>query len=221
MTILTGSDCALKIRSLKSVDSTQTYLLEGLRSKELHAPIAVVALEQTEGRGSRDNHWISDKGNLFFSFAVLRDTLPDDLKLESSSIYFSMILKEVLAEYGSKVWLKWPNDFYLDEQKIGGTITTLYKDIMICGIGLNVASAPQKSKTLDVTIEISDVLAQYFRLLKSSPSWKQIFSKFELEFYKSQKFFTHIKGRKISLNAVALQYDGSVEYNGEKVYSLR
>lgn len=221
MTTLTVSDYVLKILSLKSVDSTQTYLLDKLKTDQLHAPIAVVASEQTQGRGSRDNRWISYKGNLFLSFALSREMLPDDLKLESSSIYFSMLLKEVLSEQGSHIWLKWPNDFYLDEQKIGGTITTLYDNTVICGMGLNIASAPEQSKTLDVTIEISDILTQYFALLKSCPSWKQIFSKFELEFYKSQKFFTHIKSRKISLQEVVLQYDGSVEYNGEKVYSLR
>ncbi|RUM65428.1 MAG: biotin--[acetyl-CoA-carboxylase] ligase, partial [Sulfurimonas sp.] len=167
----------MKILSLECVDSTQTYVLEGLKSGRLHAPVAVVASEQTRGRGSRDNHWISLKGNLFFSFAVARDTLPDDLKLESSSIYFSMLLKEVLLAQGSHVWLKWPNDFYLEEQKIGGTITTLHNDIVICGIGLNMAAAPQKSKTLDVSIKKSDILTPYFTLLKSSPSWKQIFSK--------------------------------------------
>ncbi len=221
MTTLTVSDYVLKILSLKSVDSTQTYLLDKLKTDQLRAPIAVLASEQTQGRGSRDNRWISYKGNLFLSFALSREMLPDDLKLESSSIYFSMLLKEVLAAQGSELWVKWPNDLYLDETKIGGTITTLHCDIIICGIGLNVTTAPEQSKTIDVAIEISDVLAQYFKLLKSCPSWKQIFSKFELEFYKSQKFFTHIDGREISLQAVSLQYDGSVEYNGEKVYSLR
>ncbi len=221
MTTLTVSGCVLKILWLECVDSTQTYLLQGLKADRLHAPIAVVASEQTEGRGSRNNHWISLKGNLFFSFALARNTLPDDLKLESSSIYFSMLFKEILAARGSTVWLKWPNDFYVGNQKIGGTITTLYEDIVVCGIGVNMISAPQKFKTLDVSIEISDILTQYFKLLKSSPSWKQIFSKFELEFYKSRKFFTHTKSGEISLQAVVLQYDGSVEYNGEKVYSLR
>ncbi len=221
MTILTVSDCVLKILSLECVDSTQTYLLEKIKAKELHAPIAVVAAEQTDGRGSRDTSWISYRGNLFFSFAVLRDTLPHDLKLESSSIYFSMLLKEVLVKQGSKVWLKWPNDFYLGEQKIGGTLTMLHDNIVVCGIGLNLTSAPQKSEVLDVVIEISDILTQYFALLKSCPSWKQIFSKFELEFYKSRKFSTHINSREISLETVSLKYDGSVEYNGEKVYSLR
>ncbi len=221
MTILTESDWVLKILSLDCVDSTQSYLIERLKSQTVHAPVAVVAAEQRHGRGSRDNSWISHKGNLFVSFAVPREMLPEDLKLESSSIYFSMLLKEILQKHGSNVWLKWPNDFYLGEQKIGGTITTLIENIVVCGIGLNMRSAPQRFETLDVCMDIDDLLTQYFALLKSCPSWKQIFSKFELEFYKSQKFFTHIKGSEISLQAVVLQYDGSVEYNGEKVYSLR
>lgn len=56
-------------------------------------------------------------GNLFFSFVLKRNDLPSDLQIQSASIYFSYILKEVLALEGSKIWLKWPNDFYIDNKK--------------------------------------------------------------------------------------------------------
>ena len=52
---------------------------------------------------------------IFFSFAIKIDELPTDLKLESASIYFAYLLKETLYELGSCVWLKWPNDFYIDD----------------------------------------------------------------------------------------------------------
>ncbi len=221
MTILTESDLALKTISLEQIDSTQTYLLDALKKGTLHAPIAVVASKQTGGRGSRNNDWIGLEGNLFFSFAILKAALPDDLKLESTSIYLSMILKELLVEFGSSVWLKWPNDFYCGDKKIGGTITNVYKDTIVCGIGLNIKFAPEGSSILDIDVETGRLLIQYFNLLKSCPSWKQIFSKFELEFDKSRNYFTHVNSKKISLDAVALQSDGSIAYNGEKVYSLR
>ena len=214
-------DLVLKILWLNEVNSTQTYLLERLKSGELQTPIAVVSKKQNRGKGSRNNEWIGLDGNLFLSFAVAKVSLPDDLKLESTSIYLSMLLKELLNQLGSKVWLKWPNDFYLKDKKIGGTITNIYQDSVVCGIGLNIKLAPEDSDKLDIDVVIDIFLHQYFNFLKSSPSWKQIFSKFELEFDKSRKYFAHINGKNISLEAVTLQSDGSVEYNGEKVYSLR
>ena len=33
--------------------------------------------------------------------------------------------------------IKWPNDFYIDDKKIGGTITNLSGKYVYCGIGTN------------------------------------------------------------------------------------
>jgi BirA family biotin operon repressor/biotin-[acetyl-CoA-carboxylase] ligase len=215
------SDSAVTIHWLEEVDSTQNYLLEALKRGRLKTPVAVVATVQSQGRGSRDNSWIGLEGNLFVSFSILKSTLPSDLKLESTSIYLSMLLKELLCELGSEVWLKWPNDFYLDNKKIGGTITTVYDQSIVCGIGLNLKSAPKGSATLDIDVEIGKLLKKYFNLVKSCQSWKQIFSKFELEFGKSEKYLTHIEDEVVLLGDVTLMSDGSIEVNGEKVYSLR
>ncbi len=135
------SDWAVEILWLDEVDSTQRYLLDELKSKRLKAPICVGTTIQTHGRGSRGNSWIGEEGNFFVSFAIDRSFLPNDLKLESSSIYFAYILKEVLEDLGSKVWLKWPNDFYLGEKKLGGLITNLVGDSLVCGVGINLKNA--------------------------------------------------------------------------------
>jgi hypothetical protein len=39
--------------------------------------------------------------------------LPADLPLASTSIYFSFIMKKRLESMGEALWLKWPNDFYI------------------------------------------------------------------------------------------------------------
>ena len=100
---------------VESVDSTQTYLKSKIKANEISAPHAVVANMQTSGLGSRDNLWEGLEGNLFLSFAMKLDSLPKDLKLESASIYFSYILKMTLSELNSKVLIKWPNDFYIND----------------------------------------------------------------------------------------------------------
>ncbi|MDQ1298897.1 MAG: BirA family transcriptional regulator [Campylobacterota bacterium] len=211
----------MEIHWFDELASTQTYVIEGLKSKALNSPFCVGASLQTQGRGSRGNEWIGEKGNLFISVAINRSQLPDDLKLESSSLYFAFILKEILSTLGSKVWLKWPNDFYLDAQKMGGVITNLVGDSLVCGIGLNLSSAPLNFSKMDIKITAQEVTNNYIRELEKFPSWKQIFSKFELEFLRSKSFVAHVGEMVFRLGDAVLLEDGSLEHNGQRIFSLR
>ncbi|MHC3993996.1 biotin--[acetyl-CoA-carboxylase] ligase [Thiomicrolovo sp. ZZH C-3] len=211
----------MTIRWLERVDSTQRYLVDLLKTGDAALPQAVVADVQDAGRGSRGNSWTGIEGNLFVSFAVERSMLPDDLKLESSSIYFAYLLKSVLEEAGSKVWLKWPNDFYVGGQKIGGTITTLRQNTLVCGIGLNLENAPEGFGVLDIKISREKLLNDYFSRVEGFPKWKQIFRLYALEFDKSRRFQTHNNHHKFSLENAVLCDDGSVMCDGQRIYSQR
>ncbi len=211
----------LQILYLESVGSTQTYLKTLLREEKVQLPFAVVADVQTNGLGSRGNSWTGLEGNLFLSFAISLEELPKDLALESSSIYFAYLLKETLQEMGSEVWLKWPNDFYINNIKTGGMITNISRETLICGVGLNLESAPEQFAKLDIKISKEELLKRYFKKLEKKVLWKQVFSKYKLEFYRSQKFFTHNKSLRISLDEATLNNDGSITSNGERIFSLR
>ncbi len=211
----------MEIFWLSEVDSTQAYLLDALKNKELSVPVCVGATLQTHGRGSRGNNWIGEQGNLFISIAIHRSQLPDDLKLESSSIYFAFILKELLTKLGSQVWLKWPNDFYLDQEKMGGVITNLVGDCLVCGIGMNLFTAPLDFAKMDIEISAQELTNSYVTELKKFPSWKQIFSKYKLEFNRSKSFTTHMDETIFRLEDAILLEDGSLECNGQRIFSLR
>lgn len=216
-----GKDSDLKILYFNSLPSTQLYLKEQLANKKITAPVAVVADMQTSGVGSRNNEWTSQKGNLFLSFAQDMNKLPDDLKLESVSIYFSYILKETLSELGSKVFLKWPNDFYIDRKKIGGMITNVIDDTVVCGVGINLVEAPNGFESLDITINREILIEAYLKKIEKKVLWKQVFSKYKLEFENNKEFFTHSNGKKVSLEFSRLESDGSLNINGERIYSRR
>lgn len=222
----------MEIIYLESVDSTQTYLKEHIKTQGYHKNIAIVTTNQTNGIGSRDNKWESKKGNLFFSFTQNIENLPQDLKLQSASIYFSFLLKNLLLSKKSKVWLKWPNDFYLEEKKIGGTITQLEKDILFCGIGLNLRRVSSDYGYLDIDVDIANLLNEYFTILTQKISWKQVFSQYKIEYELSKKFQVTLKNQKSSLADSILCEDGSILIENqnqasnqrsfsEKVYSSR
>lgn len=211
----------MKIISLDKVDSTHTYLKNYIKTNGYSEPIAIMTTCQTNGIGSRGNNWNGIDGNLFFSFVLNQDNLPNDLQLQSASIYFSYILKIILEEEGSKIWLKWPNDFYINSKKIGGTITSINGKLIYCGIGLNLKEVSSEFGFLDIKIDINNILKLYFERLEKSIFWKHIFSLYEIEFQKSKNFQTTLKNQKVSLNKAVLNKDGSININGSKVFSLR
>ena len=211
----------MEIKYFNTLASTQTYLVEQIQKDTLFAPIAVLTQEQKAGVGSRDNGWTGGEGNFFASIAVKMEDLPEDLPLASASIYFSFIMKQTLEELGENIWLKWPNDFYKNDAKVGGTITQKVNDTFICGIGLNLKKSQNGYTALQNDIRPNILLQKYLLDLSKFPKWKQIFSEFEIEFELSRAFSVHIENYQKSLENASLQLDGSLIIEGKRVYSLR
>ena len=211
----------MEILSFSQLASTQKYLVQQLKDNMLYAPIAIIAAEQNAGVGSRDNEWSGGEGNFFASVAIDLEDLPEDLALNSASIYFSYIMKQVLLELGENIWLKWPNDFYKNDEKIGGTITQKVNNTLVCGIGINLKKSQNGYTALQSDICPKILLEKYLSRLEKFPKWKQIFSEFEVEFELSRKFSVHIESYQTSLGDAQLCNDGSLIIGGKKVYSLR
>jgi len=211
----------LEIYSFDTLNSTQTYLISKLKSGEYKAPCAVITNMQTNGVGSRDNSWIGAKGNFFASFGVNTSSLPSDLPISSMSIYFSWIMRGVLVDLGFDVWLKWPNDFYYKDKKIGGTITKKIDDIVIFGIGLNLKNSQNGFNSLASNIKSVDILDTYIKRLSQYPQWKRVFIEYEIEFKRSRDFSVHIDNKRVSLENAILCKDGSLIIDEKRVFSLR
>lgn len=192
-----------------------------MKEESLKAPVSFLAYEQSAGIGSRDNQWSGGKGNFFASVAIKISTLPPDLPLASASIYFSFIMKQTLLALHENVWLKWPNDFYHNNQKVGGTITQKVKDTIVCGIGINLKNSQNGYRALQSDISPQKLLDHYLARLEKFPLWKQIFSEYEVEFERSRKFPVHIENDQKSLRDASLQEDGSLLIDGKRVFSLR
>ncbi len=211
----------LEIHYFESIDSTQKRLIADIRTQKVIPPVCYYTYKQTDGVGSRNNRWIGIVGNLFFSFALQEKELPPDLPLASISLYFSYLFKTLLVQKGVDVWIKWPNDFYIGEKKCGGCVTNKIKEVVVCGIGLNTYKAPEGFGKVALAIDGYQLLEEYFSLLEQRVLWKEIFSKFALEFHKSKRFITHIGEREVDLCNAQLAEDGALLINGERIYSLR
>ncbi|EJB55895.1 biotin-[acetyl-CoA-carboxylase] ligase [Helicobacter pylori Hp H-30] len=203
-------------RVFESLPSTQTYLLEKLKSNELKAPVLVLAKNQSAGIGSRGNIWEGVESALTFSLALNASDLPKDLPMQANALYLGFLFKEVLKELGSQTWLKWPNDLYLGDQKIGGVLVNVYKGMRVCGIGVNRVST--KWACLDIGASDDWIIEGFLKKIEENLFWGEVLSKYALEFHRSNSFSFHNDwGEAVSLKDAELLEDGRVCIKG-KIY---
>ncbi len=211
----------MEIISFDILPSTQVYLIEAIKNGSIKPPVCILTDNQTSGIGSRDNGWVCIKESLFTSVALPLSMLPDDLPLQSASIYFGKIMQEILVKSNKDVWLKWPNDLYLNDNKIGGIITSVIGDTLVCGIGVNMGERNDDFATLIIEESPFFILENFLQEIEKKPTWKLTLSNVRIEFFKNKNYFAHTLFGKKSLESVMLCDDGSLDIDGERVYSLR
>ena len=160
------SEVADLVKYFAITDSTQNIAREMIQKGEIiarddgkPAMVAIVADEQTAGRGRLGRAWVSRPGESFLvSFVTL---LPKSIVMDASHNGWLPIiagfaardaLLETFKECGSSpihgdacaIKLKWPNDVFLHDCKEGGILTEIVADPskddvvgVIFGIGLN------------------------------------------------------------------------------------
>ncbi|BCZ18630.1 Biotin--protein ligase BirA [Helicobacter sp. NHP19-012] len=206
----------MQVLEFESLPSTQIYLVEQIRAKSLTPPICVWAKQQSAGIGSRGQVWESVEEALTFSFACTIDT---STPKQSLSLYFGYLFKQTLHGLGHKeVWLKWPNDLYVGEAKVGGVMSQIHKDIVICGIGLNICT----DKYAALAVCAKEVLQAFLKGLEHPPTWAKIFKAYKIDFERthSKQFFKHESGL-IPLSQATMRPDGGLEIEGQVYYSQR
>jgi len=102
---------------------------------------AVLALEQSGGRGRLGRMWASPRGGLYLS-VVLRPSLPvAQWSVLSLAVAVGSAAGIELAA-GVPVKLKWPNDLLVDARKVGGILLDSGAGFAVAGIGINAGSSP-------------------------------------------------------------------------------
>lgn len=146
------------IITLKYVDSTNNYLKDKLsKSEPLAEGTVILAEEQSAGRGQMGNIWHSERGkNLTFTILLNPHFLPIEQQFQLNKV-ISLGLNDVLSTYfGDSAKIKWPNDSYIGNDKIGGILIenniqgNLLKHAVV-GIGLNVNQTHFSSLLKNVT----------------------------------------------------------------------
>lgn len=207
----------------EEVDSTQKWLVDYCkREQNPLLPFCVMSERQSGGVGSRGNEWESVESAILFSFAFSQSDLPKDLPLQSLSIYVGNLMDQFLNQKGFEVWVKWPNDLYLGEEKVGGIITQSIGGVCVCGIGINVFSSHFASLQIQMNKWQKESFAKEFlQFFFTYPTWSEILSNYKIKFYKNYPFFFHYGDKTLSFEDALLCEDGAIMIENQKIYSLR
>ena len=105
----------------------------------------ICARQQTAGIGQKGNIWVSEPyKNLTFSLILKPYFIPAKAQYTLTMMLAVAVAESITELLPQKnVFIKWPNDIYIDNNKICGILATSYIQQerishTICGIGLNV-----------------------------------------------------------------------------------
>lgn len=126
---------------LDSVDSTNIYAKKRAESSFMEGT-AVIAEEQTAGRGRLGRQWVSTKGKgIWMSFILKPDIMPADAP--KLTIAAALSVSRALQSCCSlDVRIKWPNDIVAGGKKLCGILTEMTAEAeeiksVVVGIGIN------------------------------------------------------------------------------------
>jgi BirA family biotin operon repressor/biotin-[acetyl-CoA-carboxylase] ligase len=128
---------------LELTDSTNNYANRQIRENTVPEGTVFLAYEQTMGRGQVKNGWESEPGqNLLFSIVLFPEFLEIRQQFMLSKVVALGIYK-AMNKYVNSIKIKWPNDIYAGNQKLGGILieNSIMNGLLkssVVGIGLNV-----------------------------------------------------------------------------------
>jgi len=123
------------VEILPQIDSTNTELMRRAREGR-QDPLLLLAERQTAGRGRQGRTWLGEAGDaLTFSIGL-------PFKPRSWSGLSLVVGLSLAASLGPEVALKWPNDLWRQQRKLGGILIEATsqggQSYAVIGVGLNI-----------------------------------------------------------------------------------
>jgi len=165
-----------QIERLEAVDSTNSYLKNRAAEGAPHG-LAVVAEEQTGGRGRFGRSFHSPRGKGLYLSVLLRPDFPAVQAAKLTPWAAVAVCRAVEELTGLKPAIKWINDILLEDRKLCGILTEA--DIapdgslndVILGIGLNLTQGEE-----DFPPEVAGVATSLAQHLPEVPEREEMLS---------------------------------------------
>jgi BirA family transcriptional regulator, biotin operon repressor / biotin---[acetyl-CoA-carboxylase] ligase len=177
-----------QIIRIPSTESTNNYANHQIRQESINEGTVFLTYDQSAGRGLMNNSWESEPGkNLTFSIVLCPEFLEIRRQFMLSKVV-SLGVYRAINKYVADLKIKWPNDIYVGNLKLGGILiensimSGLIKNSII-GIGINVnqmvfrSNAPnpvslqlltnQHYDVEQILSEVLEAIDDYYHQLKS------------------------------------------------------
>ena len=128
--------------------------------------LAVVAEEQTAGRGRLQRTWVSPKGAGLYCSVLLRPQFPQEYWPLITFVAALSVSDALLQVCALKTDIKWPNDLLAGERKICGVLaevvdTELGRAIVL-GMGVNVTQQAFPEELAGVATSVEEATGQQY-----------------------------------------------------------
>lgn len=223
----------------ESISSTNDYAKEIAPSAA--DGTAIVAEEQTSGRGRMGRHWVSNKGQGIWLSIILKPNLSPNEAVKLTQVAAVSVIETIKEIADIRSGIKWPNDIVINSKKVCGILTEMNGEIdrvnfIVIGIGVNVnvqnfpedlcgkatSLSIETGKILDrkpLTASILNNFEKYYRifLINGFSSIRNLCKEYSLTLNKDVKVI--INNNECIGRAVDIDDDGNlivVFKNGEK-----
>lgn len=214
---------------LEKTNSTNLFLQEAVKKDIVKEGTAIIAHEQTDGRGQQDNRWESNSGeNITLSFVLYPEFIEVQRQFMLSK-FVALGIYDLLYSFSDKVKIKWPNDIYISNKKIAGVLieNSIKGSVLsttVIGIGLNINQkkfSPDLSFATSLSIEtgkdysIESITEQLFDKLNvwyyelKDANFKKIDESYLNVLYQFNEFHNYQAGNKIfKAKIIQIEKDG-------------
>lgn len=180
----------------------------------------IFAESQTKGRGRLKRKWFSPKRKGLWFSIILRPQLVPSYAPMITAMSAVSVAKAIAKYAGLSIWIKWPNDIYVNGKKLGGILTELNTELdtikfVILGIGINVnidnwpgvlketATSLKIKSRIEFAKEVLISLEHYYNLLIDK-KWDEIANEW--------KNLSLVLGKRVKVGEIEGQALGIDEY---------
>ncbi|MEA3359605.1 MAG: biotin--[acetyl-CoA-carboxylase] ligase [Thermodesulfobacteriota bacterium] len=209
----------------QKTESTNT-IAKNLATDGAREGTVVITDEQTKGRGRLNRTWLSPANKNILMSVIFRPEL-EVSKIFSLTMLTSLAVVNGIKETtGLRSLIKWPNDIFIKDKKIGGILTEFNADharvnFSIVGIGLNVnfntllyPEIKETATSLSVNLggKISRVRLVQSILRHIDKAYNTLNNGNGLQIYKEWKTCSLIIGRRVKIMSSGKIEEGVAEF---------
>jgi BirA family biotin operon repressor/biotin-[acetyl-CoA-carboxylase] ligase len=187
---------------------------------KLHGMV-IIAEEQTGGIGRLGRSWVSPAGGVWFTI-VLKPDIPIDRVFMVTMAGSVAVARAIRKEYDLGALIKWPNDIYIGDKKVGGLLLELFAEadqIHYCllgvGVDVNISRGELegvKSSVTSISLEMGhdvDRAAFLARLLKEFESRYLLIESGEYDaVVREWKSFSCTLEHRVKINTMKATFEG-------------